>query len=66
MRLDSDEIQARLHRMKDDELREALGAEDYDTAMQYFSALTDHAPDFAEGWNGRATISRCSRQAGSP
>jgi tetratricopeptide (TPR) repeat protein len=35
--------------------REALSAEDYDTALQYFSALTDHAPEFAEGWNARAT-----------
>lgn len=35
--------------------REALSAQDYDTALQYFSALTDHAPDFAEGWNARAT-----------
>jgi tetratricopeptide (TPR) repeat protein len=36
--------------------REALSAEDLDTALQYFSALTDHAPDFAEGWNARATV----------
>lgn len=35
--------------------REALNAQDYDTALHYFSALTDHAPGFAEGWNGRAT-----------
>lgn len=33
----------------------ALAAEDYDTALDHFTALTDHAPDFAEGWNGRAT-----------
>ena len=33
----------------------ALQARDYDTALDYFSALTDHAPDFAEGWNARAT-----------
>ena len=33
----------------------ALEAEDYDLALQHFTALTDHAPDFAEGWNGRAT-----------
>jgi tetratricopeptide (TPR) repeat protein len=34
---------------------EALEAEDYLTAVDHFSALIDHAPDFAEGWNGRAT-----------
>ena len=34
---------------------EALQAEDYPTAIEHFSALIDHAPDFAEGWNARAT-----------
>ena len=34
---------------------EALAAGDYDTALEHFTALTDHAPEFAEGWNGRAT-----------
>jgi tetratricopeptide (TPR) repeat protein len=35
---------------------EALKAEDYPTALEHFSALVDHAPEFAEGWNGRATV----------
>jgi len=34
--------------------REALAAGDADTAIQQLSALTDHAPDFAEGWATRA------------
>ena len=33
----------------------ALEAEDWDTALEHFTALTDHAPGFGEGWNGRAT-----------
>lgn len=35
--------------------RDALEAEDYDLAIEHLTALTDHAPDFAEGFNARAT-----------
>ena len=35
--------------------REAMEAEDYVRAIEHFSALTDHAPEFAEGWHARAT-----------
>jgi tetratricopeptide (TPR) repeat protein len=35
--------------------RDAMAVEDYQTAIDHFTALTDHAPDFAEGWNARAT-----------
>lgn len=33
----------------------AIEAEDFGTAIQHLTALTDHAPEFAEGWNLRAT-----------
>jgi len=33
----------------------AMEAQDWDSAIGFFTALTDHAPDFAEGWNARAT-----------
>lgn len=35
--------------------REAMEAEDNKRAIEHFSALTDHAPLFAEGWHARAT-----------
>lgn len=35
--------------------QEALEAGDTTLAIERLDALTDHAPDFAEGWNARAT-----------
>ncbi len=35
--------------------RSAMEARDYAQAVEHYSALIDHAPDFSEGWNGRAT-----------
>lgn len=35
--------------------REAMAAGDLDAAIADLTALTDQAPDFAEGWNARAT-----------
>lgn len=34
--------------------RKAMEAEDWDAAIEHLTALTDHAPDFAEGFNARA------------
>ncbi|MGB3553440.1 MAG: tetratricopeptide repeat protein [Jannaschia sp.] len=35
--------------------RDAIGEGDLPRAITHLTALTDHAPDFAEGWNQRAT-----------
>ena len=35
--------------------RTAMEAGDWQAAIEHLTALTDHAPDFAEGWNARAT-----------
>lgn len=34
---------------------DAMAAEDYPGALEHLSALIEQAPDFAEGWNARAT-----------
>ncbi len=36
--------------------RKAYGAGNLQGAVDHYTALTDHAPDFAEGWVGRARI----------
>ena len=35
--------------------RIAMEKRDFAKAIEHLTALTDHAPDFAEGWNARAT-----------
>lgn len=35
--------------------QKAMEAEDWDAALEHLTALTDHAPDFAEGFHARAT-----------
>lgn len=35
--------------------REAMAEADFDSAIGHLTALTDHAPEFAEGYNARAT-----------
>ena len=36
--------------------RAAMQADDFQTAYGHLTALTAHAPEFAEGWNARATL----------
>ncbi|MEM1386592.1 MAG: tetratricopeptide repeat protein [Pseudomonadota bacterium] len=36
--------------------QDAMADEEWDTALEHLTALTDHAPDFAEGWHARATV----------
>lgn len=36
--------------------REALDNGDIEAALDHLTALTDHAPDFAEGWHLRASV----------
>ncbi|MGB8812853.1 MAG: tetratricopeptide repeat protein [Paracoccaceae bacterium] len=35
--------------------RQAMEQGDFEAAIEHLTALIDHAPDFAEGWNARAT-----------
>jgi tetratricopeptide (TPR) repeat protein len=35
---------------------QAMSSKHYRSAYQYFSEVIDRAPDFAEGWNKRATV----------
>lgn len=35
--------------------RKALEEDQVDLAIEHLTAVTDHAPDFAEGWHARAT-----------
>lgn len=35
--------------------RDAMEANDYRAAIEHLTALTDHAPQFAEGWHARAS-----------
>lgn len=44
--------------------REAMAAGDLETAVEHLTALIDHAPGFAEGWNARATAYYMEGQIG--
>lgn len=44
--------------------QQALEAGDLNAAIEHLTALTDHAPDFAEGWNARATAYYLAGQFG--
>jgi tetratricopeptide (TPR) repeat protein len=44
--------------------QDAIAVGEIDLAIQHFSALIDHAPQFAEGYNGRATAFYLSGQIG--
>lgn len=44
--------------------KDAIEAGDLAAAIEHLTALTDHAPDFAEGWNARATAYYLSGQVG--
>ncbi|SEN43377.1 Tetratricopeptide repeat-containing protein [Loktanella fryxellensis] len=43
---------------------DAMAAGDTPLAIQHYSALIDHAPEFAEGYNGRATAFYLAGQIG--
>jgi tetratricopeptide (TPR) repeat protein len=42
----------------------AIERGDLERAIDHLSALTDHAPEFAEGWNARATAFYLSGELG--
>ena len=44
--------------------RQAMAVGELATAIEHLTALTDHAPDFAEGWNARATAYYMAGQFG--
>ena len=44
--------------------QEAIAEGEYDRAIAHLTALTDHAPRFAEGWNQRATAFFMSERYG--